>query len=442
MALDRVAYEHFAAHRRGQELGEQPEGLSGFGWSFVMKTLFVAPTLPVPTSGGRTRLFNLIKQIAGRHQVSVISFIRSSEREMLPAIAPHCQHLELIAFDGFQPLGRWCNRIRGWSQILFDSRPPYAHTFPIDRMRRPLRALLDVHRYDIVIFNSLFVVELVEELQHTSALLVQENIESDIMRKALQRAEHPIHKLRDWLTWRRMLAFERRWVQRFSTCVAVSDGDAALLRQMSPSTDVHVVPNGADSAYFTPPGNQRRTDTLLFFGTLSYSPNADGLVWFCRHVLPRIREARPEVEVEVIGLDPPRRVLDLDRLPGVQVTGFVADIRTKLWSATMSVVPLRIGGGTRLKILESLAAGCPVVSTSIGAQGLALVPGEHLLLADTPDGFADRVVDLLDSPALQQELSQRGRSVVQEAYDWSIIAQQFESLLRQAVRAQHDGAKR
>jgi glycosyltransferase involved in cell wall biosynthesis len=173
---------------------------------------------------------------------------------------------------------------------------------------------------------------------------------------------------------------------------------------------------------------------LLFFGTLSYGPNADGLVWFCEQVLPRVRQSKPDVRLEVVGLDPPPRVTALGRLPGVQVTGFVPDIRPKLWSATMCVVPLLAGGGTRLKILEALAAGCPVISTTVGAEGLELMDGKHLLIADDPEEFARDVVALLESDALRHRLADAGRRAVAEKYDWQEIAPRLEAACIQAVK--------
>ena len=214
------------------------------------------------------------------------------------------------------------------------------------------------------------------------------------------------------------------------------------LRQMAPNTDVHVVPNGVDVQHFTPREVKRARETLLFFGTLSYGPNLDAVLWFCNQMWPRIRKARPEVKLEVVGLDPPSQVQQLENLPGVQITGFVPDIRPKLWSATATVVPLRLGGGTRLKILEALAAGCPVVSTSVGAEGLSLVDGEHLLLANTPEAFALRVVELLASPDLRENLVDSGRRIARREYDWAMIARRLQSVLHRAAGMQHNGGTR
>jgi glycosyltransferase involved in cell wall biosynthesis len=204
--------------------------------------------------------------------------------------------------------------------------------------------------------------------------------------------------------------------------VAVSERDAALLRAMSPAARVHVVPNGVDGEWFAPLGECRAAEELLFFGSLSYGPNVEGLAWFCQQILPRVQQSRPGVSLEIVGFNPVPGVAALGELPGVKVTGFVPDIRTRLWSAALSVVPLRSGGGTRLKVLEALAAGCPVVSTSLGAEGLSLKDEEHLLLADTPDEFARDVLRLLASPGLRRRVAEAGRKAVAQNYDWRQIA--------------------
>jgi glycosyltransferase involved in cell wall biosynthesis len=399
-----------------------------------MHILFVTPTLPVPTSGGRTRSFNLIKQLATRHEVSVLSFIQSTERTALSRLEPFCKRLELIPIEGFRPLGKWHNRLQGWSRILFSRRPRHVYTFPVDKMRTPLRCLLQTHTFDVVVLDTLYLVELLDQVCSTPAILAEQNVESDIVRRSYSEVSSPMHKLRDWLMWRKLLAFEQRWVRRFPVCVGVSERDAAMLRAISPGTTVHVVPNGVNSRSFAPPAGRCDAGTLLFFGTLSYGPNADGLVWFCEQVLPRVRQSKPDVRLEVVGLDPPPRVTALGRLPGVQVTGFVPDIRPKLWSATMCVVPLLAGGGTRLKILEALAAGCPVISTTVGAEGLELMDGKHLLIADDPEEFARDVVALLESDALRHRLADAGRRAVAEKYDWQEIAPRLEAACIQAVK--------
>jgi glycosyltransferase involved in cell wall biosynthesis len=397
--------------------------------------LFVTPNLPIPTSSARVRPFNLIKQLATRHQVSALSFIQPSEYSMLEALEPYCQRIELVPLRSFRHLGKWRNRVQGWLLLLLGRRPRALYTFPVKMMREPLRNMVQTSDLDVVHFEQLYLAELRSEVRQLPAVLGEQNVEFQVIKNLQQVSSSPIHKIRDELSWRKMLAFETRSIRQFPVCLAVSEQDASLLREVSGDTEVHVVTNGVDSRAFAPKAAGRRTlNTVLFFGTLNYGPNRDGIGWFCRDVWPVIHSARPDARLEIVGIDPPPDVMVLNELPGVEVTGFVPDIRSKLWTATLGIAPLRWGGGTRLKILEALAAGCPVVSTSAGAEGLDLKDGREILIADTADEFARAVIDLLQDPAKRAELSAAGQHSVAAKYDWSVIAQHLEKAYARAIQ--------
>ncbi len=398
-----------------------------------MHILFIAPTLPIPSSGGRTRLFNLVKQLAERHEVSVLSFIRSREYGQLPSIEPYCDQLELVPIEDFQVAGGWRNRLVGWGQIFLSKRPRYVRTFPITDLIRPLSDLVAGGDIDVVVLHHLFVVELRDILGEIPSILAEDNIESGIARKAYERPSHLVHRLRNWLMWRKLLLFESRWIRRFKVCIAVSNQDADVIRRMSPNTEVHVVPNGVNIRQFASPRSERSQRNLLFFGTLSYGPNADGITWFCREVLPRVRNRIPEIELDITGIDSTPRIMQLASQTGVNVLGFVPDIRERLWSATATVVPLHVAGGTRLKILEAMAAECPVVSTTIGAEGLGVIDGKHLLIADEAEAFATAIVNLVASPKMRREMAILGRKFVSEHYDWRTITPKLEEACRRAI---------
>jgi len=404
--------------------------------------LFVTPNLPVPTSSARVRPHNLIKQLAVRHQVSLLSFMQSSERAMLEQLRPFCQGLRLVPLDDFRELGKWQNRVRGWSLLLFGSRPRALYTFPVHVMRQPLRDVLQRWGPDVIHFEQLYLAELGIDVAPMPAVLGEQNVEFQVLRNLGQVSSDPIRKIRDELSWRKMRAFEARMVQSFPVCLAVSETDARHLRQLSGSTEVHVVENGVDSQAFDPAQSslERRPDNVLFFGTLNYGPNRDGIQWFCREVWPEVRKARSEASLEIVGIDPPRDVMALADIPGVRVTGFVPDIRAKLWTATLSIAPLRWGGGTRLKILEALAAGCPVVSTTAGAEGLQLEDGKEIAIADTADAFAQEVTDLLEHPGRRRELASAGQRKVSQRYDWRSIAGELEKAYARAIDLVASGA--
>jgi glycosyltransferase involved in cell wall biosynthesis len=267
------------------------------------------------------------------------------------------------------------------------------------------------------------------------AVLDEHNVESEIAKRRQASILNPIHALRDYLAWKKLLKFETYWLRKFSVCLAVSDRDADTLKRMGGGTEIYVVPNGVDTVHFAPPEPpvSRRDLSIVFVGTMHYRPNVDGVLFFCHQVWPSIQDALPNVKLTIVGARPVPEVVALRSLPGVSVTGFVDDVRPYLWQATVSVVPLRIGGGTRLKILESLAAGCPVVSTSIGAEGLDLEPGIDLLLADHPDEFAASTIRLLTDLGLREQLALCGQQTVGRLYDWKRIARRSERAYQRAL---------
>jgi glycosyltransferase involved in cell wall biosynthesis len=218
-----------------------------------------------------------------------------------------------------------------------------------------------------------------------------------------------------------MSKVERRYVPRFDCCVVVSPAERELLQRALPEVRPVVIENGVDCAQLQPLPESAPGSGLLFAGVMSYPPNTDGVMFFARSILPRIRAFVPDAKLFIVGHSPPERVKALGSEPGIEVTGYVNDILPYYRLSNVTVVPLRAGGGTRLKILESMALGRAVVSTTAGCAGLDVRHGVHLLVADHPQQFADCVVQLLGDDALRAELAGNARRLVEEHYDWPTI---------------------
>jgi glycosyltransferase involved in cell wall biosynthesis len=384
-----------------------------------LEVLWVTPQLPCLRSGAQVRQYNLLRHLSRKHRITVLSLMRQAEFGELPTLRQ--LGVEVIAepFTLSPPVGALHNRLRGWLQLCLDPQPRYARTYPLDGLQRQLNLILARGRPDLVHFEHLFVAPLSEVVGSLPWILTDVDVESRKAWRLYRSSARPSRRLASWLEATKLTRWEQAWVRRASVCVAVSELDAAQLRALAPDTPIQVVPNGVDVAHFAPVhavGAERQH--LLFFGTLGYPPNADAVLHFCRDVLPRIQARRPEVSLTVVGPHAPPEVAALGAWPDIQVVGFVADVRPYLWRAEVCIVPLRQGGGTRLKILESLAAGCPVVSTTVGAEGLALSDGEHLVIADGPSAFADAVVGLLADAGRRRRLAAAGRQAVQ-GYDWA-----------------------
>jgi polysaccharide biosynthesis protein PslH len=221
---------------------------------------------------------------------------------------------------------------------------------------------------------------------------------------------------------RRLRRYVARHVGRLSHAWTVSDVDRAELGRLAPGLLVDVVPNGVDVRRFAPPDAPGEPDRLLFSGTLDYPPNAEGIAWFADEVLPRLRVRRPGVRLTVVGRNPPRRVRALDADPAIDVTGWVDDLAPYQRAAAVAVAPLRSGSGTKLKVLEALAVGRPLVATSVAAEGIDVVDGVHLLVRDDPPAFAEAVADLLEDRDRAERLAIAGRRLVVDRYDWNVLA--------------------
>jgi len=214
--------------------------------------------------------------------------------------------------------------------------------------------------------------------------------------------------------------------------VAVSEADRAALQRLVPGLDVTIVPNAVDVATYTSNDIQPSRlppRSLIFTGKMDFRPNVDAVLWFCQEVLPQIRRKLPDARFYIVGQSPHRRVLRLADDPAVTVTGYVDDVRSYIAGACVYVVPLRIGGGTRLKVLEAMAMGKPIVSTSLGCEGFeGLETGQELSLADTQDDFAQRVIELLGDASRREKLGQAARRFVEQRYDWRLIVPRLEQI--------------
>lgn len=398
-----------------------------------MRILWVTPQLPCRRSGGQTRQYYLLRWLAQRHEVQVLTLVRDDEQEAahdlrdLPLIATE------VAYAMPKPRTKWGNRRQMWQQRLFSAEPHYASIFPIEALRQPLRDLLSRWTPDVVHIEHLFGAPLSAELGHIPWVLGEQNVETSNIGRQLKLATNRMATVTGTLETRKLRQWEERWVAASNATVVVSEPDRLELQQWLPNAALAVVPNGVDTASFAPPTTATRHD-LLFFGTLDYLPNVEGVSWFIAHVLPLILAERPHTTLHIVGGGQRERVAELAKHPAVELVGFVDDIRPRLWQAAVCVVPLFSGGGTRLKIVEALAAECPVVTTTIGAEGLQLSNGNDVVIADEPSPFAQAVVELLQDDQWQRTLSAQGQATVESQYDWRAIGPQLEAVYAEVVR--------
>jgi polysaccharide biosynthesis protein PslH len=266
----------------------------------------------------------------------------------------------------------------------------------------------------------------------TPVVVDEHNIESELLGRMGSTETSLVRRGYNRWEYRRYRDYERKVWHGADACATTSRRDADAVLAQSSGLPVLVVPNGVDPAEFQPSGEAGKSGSIVFTGLLEYRPNEDGIRWFLNAVYPLVLKARPDAHVTVVG-GGPAELLDSLRAPGVTVTGRVPDVRPFMDAAAVAVVPLRMGGGTRLKVVEAMSMSKAIVSTSLGAEGLDVVSGTHLELADDPADFAESVVALLDDPARGALLGVAARRLVEDEYTWAQAARRLEELHRQVV---------
>jgi glycosyltransferase involved in cell wall biosynthesis len=257
----------------------------------------------------------------------------------------------------------------------------------------------------------------------------QHNLEFDLIRRMANRSPVSFRKLYNWIEALKYRREEVRALRASDLALATSERDANLMRDLVEGLSTAVITNGVDTEYFRNPGREVRPNTLVFVGATHYFPNEDGIHFFMRQVYPLIRREMPDIQVYLVGGRPPESIRQYDS-ENVEVTGFVDDVRPYMHEAAACIVPLRIGGGTRFKVVEAMAAQTPVVSTSLGSEGIPLEEGRHALLADTPQDFARAVLRVLRDAELAETLRREGLEFVNNNFDWSVIGDRLNDELR------------
>jgi len=262
------------------------------------------------------------------------------------------------------------------------------------------------------------------------SVLDEHNIDYDILRRASQTEAGMSRRIYNYMNYLKVRREEQAAWRRFDGCTLTSSRDESVVRRNCPSLPTTVIPNGVDTSFFRPGDSRPDPSTILFFGAIDYYPNTDGLLYFLREVLPQLRERHPALKLLVVGQSPPQAIRDWAS-DAVEVTGYVDDVRPYLERAAVVITPLRIGGGTRLKIVEAMAMEKAIVSTSIGAEGLEVRHERDILLADTPGTFADQVSRLLDDASLAARLGRAARQLAEAAYDWDAAVRKLEAFYLQ-----------
>jgi sugar transferase (PEP-CTERM/EpsH1 system associated) len=400
-----------------------------------VRILWLNANLLLPLDkGGKLRTWHVMRHLAKRHDITYLSFSDPSETgEHRSGMLEACSRLETVPRSD---AGKGSLRFYADAAKYVTDPVPYGVAkYRSAAYRARVNELLGAGRFDAVVCDFLVPLVNMPAALPCPSILFTHNVESEIWRRHAENASNPI--LRQLLVqqWRRMLRFERDALARFDLVLAVSEADSQTFERLYPGAlraPIPVVQTGVDTEYFTPTtsaGSPVRRSHLVFTGSMDWLPNEDGMLYFVRDVLPRIRQVEPDATLSIIGRSPTPAVRRLADERGIEVTGRVDDVRPHIAAGAVYVVPLRIGGGTRLKIFEAMAMAKAVVSTTVGAEGLPVNDGTNIVIADEPAAFADAVVRLIRESSARQQLEAAARRLVVERYDWSAVAQDFEDAL-------------
>jgi glycosyltransferase involved in cell wall biosynthesis len=387
--------------------------------------------LPVDT-GGKIRSYNILRHLARSHEVTLLSYY-GGERDAayegeIQRELPGAQPIYTAALDGsflaqgLAYLGR-----------LFDSAPFAVTKFTHAEVQRVVALGLEENKFDVAVCDFLSASRNFPENLATPTVLFQHNVESALWRRMASTESNPAKRLAYQLEARKMSRYESSALGRFHHVIAVSEHDRQQMLAMDSNCNITVVPTGVDTQkYGVAPPASVYPPRIVFTGSMDWEPNIDAVAYFCQEIFPSVRAEFPSAVFQIVGRNPHSRVKELAS-PSVEVTGTVPSVGEYLGAATVVVVPLRIGGGTRLKIFEAMAMGKAVVSTSIGSEGLDVKSGRDLILADDAATLAQAITLLLRDSELRRRYEQAAARLAGQ-YDWSNIAQRFAQVLQEVSR--------
>ena len=401
-----------------------------------MKILFVTECFPYPLdNGGNLRTYHILRGLAREHEVWLVSH---RAKEYSDAASGALNGMCRITTVEEPP--PWRRTLRSFVERGLRSYPLFVLKNWSAPLLRAVESLLEQHEFDVIHFNMLDTA--CYALEHNWSqykVFDSHNCLSAMASLASQNRSGRLWRSIFGREAAKLRETERAVCRRMDQTLVCSSDDAALFRELDETASYVVVPNGVDTQYFQANGKvQEKPGTLVFVGTMGYYPNEEAALYFCRDVMPLLKDCKPSPRLVLVGKDPPASVRALHNGKSVVVTGRVEDVRPYLGRAQVVVVPLQTGSGTRLKILEAFSMGKAVVSTSLGAQGIPARDGKEILLADDPDTFAIQVRRLLESSELRQKLGHAAQELVKQTYDWTNVSRQllevYESLDKSARR--------
>ncbi len=395
-----------------------------------MKILTLISKFPWPlTDGAVIRDFNLLREAAKRHDVSLLCFLfNPQDRDHFSALQPYCKRI--VALDLVRPAWRtWTNA----AASLVTPAPFITREYWRAEMARALEQFVDSEKIDVIHSHFLHMSQYVGHKRDAAFVHDAHNLEHVLWQRMARTTENPLKRAFIRSQVGKLVALQQVVARASEKCVVLSEDDRTEYLRICPEADVLTVPNGADIEYWAPRETAVEPASILYFGNLSWPPQADAAIYFHDRILPLIRERVPQVTFVVAGQNPPDAVRALAG-PGVTVTGLVPDMRNYVAKASVVVMPLRAGAGTKHRVFQAMCMKKPVVCSPVAAEGIALTRGDTAMIADTPEAFASDAVALLEDESLRRRMGERGRQLVLDRYDWRAIYESLDGAFEAAHR--------
>jgi len=396
-----------------------------------MRILLLTPQLPYPPHQGTSlRNYNLIAQLAKRHQVCLLTFLEPDQSlDDAGPLLEACEWVDTLPV----PLRSNATRLR---QMLTTRRPDMSWRLWSPAFRDRLTMRLVETSFDVVQIEGIELAPYVPTIEaaRSRPLIVYEDHNAEwVLQKRACLTDLRIPRrwpaaAYSFVQWMRLKGYEAGICRHAHRVVAVSEADRDAILAVAPDVTINVVPNGVDLDEYTGYSGPAKPYDLVFTGKMDFRPNVDAMLWMGHEVWPLIRRRRPGSSMAIVGQRPHPRLEPLREEAGITVTGWVPDVRPYIAGATVYVAPLRVGGGTRLKLLQAMAMGAAIVATSLGAEGFPVTHGRELLLADTPGDFAQAVLHLLEDQEQRSQLGKSARRFVEATYGWDTLVPKLEAL--------------
>jgi glycosyltransferase involved in cell wall biosynthesis len=403
-----------------------------------MKILFLSQIVPYPPKGGvLQRIYYLLYELCRDNEVHLMAFVHhdilTDDKKIEEAKIHLLQFCKSVNFTTLKPKQSRFYFIRTFLRSIFSFSPFSVLAFTSKCFQGHVTTMLQENAFDLIQFDTIALAQYLPENCSIPKVLTHHNVESEVIFRRARTTRNIIQKAYLYMYAKKLLKYEKKHLKIFSCNLSCSEVDKEKLQAIDNSIRVEVIPNGTDTSYFIPNPNKERNNIIAHIGGLA-SANLDAVQYFLSEIWPIIKREKNDIYLNVVGRNAPKIIRDIAKNDqNIKITGFVEDVRPYMEEASLIIVPLRFGGGTKLKVLDSLAMGKAVVSTSIGIEGIDVSPGKNIIVADSPKEFADSVIYLLENANVRKDIGRMGRKLIEEKYDWTMIGKKQRELYKEIV---------